>query len=236
MLKSKLMQLFKDNAKAGRGVRAEASENEATIYLYDAIGDWYGVSAKDFCKTLAGIDAKTVHLRINSPGGDVFEARTIATALKQCGKSVVAHIDGVCASAATYVALAASSVEMAQGSFFMIHQAWAGVIGNSGELRDMAALLDKVDDSIIADYVAKSGKDADSIKEMMAAETWMTAQEALDFGFVDSVYDGKTADCSRWDLSAYENAPLELKNQDDDSEEMRKRFEKRLFLVENTGR
>lgn len=236
MLKNKLMQLLKNNAEKGEPIHAEKKGDEATLYLYDAIGDWYGVSAKDFCKALAGIDAGTIHLRINSPGGDVFEARTIATALKQCGKTVVAHIDGVCASAATYVALAASSVEMAQGSFFMIHQAWAGIIGNSAELRDLAALLDKVDDSIIADYVAKSGEDADSIKQLMAAETWMTAQEALDFGFVDSVYDGKTADCSRWDLSAYENAPLELKNQDDDSEEMRKRFEKRLFLVENTGR
>ena len=236
MLKSKLMQLLKNNSEKDSAIRAEKKGDEATLYLYDAIGDWYGVSAKDFCKALAGIDAKTIHLRINSPGGDVFEARTIATALKQCGKAVIAHIDGVCASAATYVALAASSVEMAQGSFFMIHQAWSGIIGNSAELRDLAALLDKVDDSIIADYVAKSGKDPGSIKEMMAAETWMTAQEALDFGFVDSVYDGKTADCSRWDLSAYENAPLELKNQDDDSEEMRKRFEKRLFLVENTGR
>lgn len=236
MLKNKLMQLLKNNAEKGEPIRAEKKGDEATLYLYDAIGEWYGVSAKDFCKTMAGIDAGTIHLRINSPGGDVFEARTIATALKQSGKTVIAHIDGLCASAATYVALAASSVEMAQGSFFMIHQAWSGIIGNSDELRDLAALLDKVDDSIIADYVSKSGKDAESIKQMMAAETWMTAQEALDFGFVDSVYDGKTADCSRWDLSAYENAPLELKNQDDDSEEMRKRFEKRLFLVENTGR
>lgn len=236
MLKNKLMQLLKNNSEKGEPVRAEKKGDEATLYLYDAIGDWYGVSAKDFCKALTGIDAKTIHLRINSPGGDVFEARTIATALKQCGKSVIAHIDGVCASAATYVALAASSVEMAQGSFFMIHQAWAGAIGNSTELRDLAALLDKVDDSIIADYVGKSGKDADEIKKMMAAETWMTAQEALDFGFIDSVFDGKTADCSKWDLSAYANAPAALKNQDDDSAQHRERFEKRLFLVENTRR
>lgn len=118
----------------------------------------------------------------------------------------------------------------------MIHQAWAGIIGNSGELRDLAALLDKVDDSIIADYVAKTGKDAETIKQMMADETWFSAQESLDFGFVNSVYDGKVADCSKWDLSAYANAPAALKNQDDDSEEMRKRFEKRLLTVESTGR
>lgn len=236
MLKSKLMQLLKNNSEKGEAIRAEKKGDEATLYLYDAIGDWYGVSAKDFCKALDGIDAGTIHLRINSPGGDVFEARTIATALKQCGKTVVAHIDGVCASAATYVALAASSVEMAQGSFFMIHQAWAGIIGNSAELRDLAALLDKVDDSIIADYVAKSGKDADLIKQLMAAETWMTAQEALDFGFINSVYDGKPEDCTKWDLSAYENAPVELKNHDDDSGYDRESFVKRLFIVEDTGR
>jgi ATP-dependent protease ClpP protease subunit len=233
MLKSKLMQLFKDNAKAGQGVRAEASDNEATIYLYDAIGDWYGVSAKDFCKELAGIDAETVHLRINSPGGDVFEARAMATAIKQCGKSVVAHIDGVCASAATYVALAAASVEMADGSFFMIHKAWALSVGNSDDLRDLAALLDKVDDSIVADYVAKTGKCADEIMEMMTAETWMTAQEALSFGFVDSVFDGKVEDSARWDLSAYEKTPAALIKQQDEPVYDRDRFEKRLFLVEN---
>lgn len=235
MLKSKLMQLFKDNAEKGQSVRAESKDNEATIYLYDAIGDWYGVSAKDFCKALAGIDAETIHLRINSPGGDVFEARAIATAIKQCGKAVVAHIDGVCASAATYVALAAGTVEMAEGSFFMIHKAWAWTAGNSDELRDLAELLDKVDDSIVADYVAKSGNKSDTIKEMMAAETWMTAQEALDFGFADSVYDGKVEDSSRWNLSAYENAPAALvQKQDDEPVYDRDRFEKRLYLVENT--
>lgn len=232
MLKSKLMQLFKDNASSGQGVRAEASENEATIYLYDAIGDWYGVSAKDFCKALTAVDAETVHLRINSPGGDVFEARAIATAIKQCGKAVVAHIDGVCASAATYVALAAGTVEMAEGSFFMIHKAWAWTAGNSDELRDLAGLLDKVDDSILADYVAKSGKDADEIKKMMAAETWMTAQEALDLGFVDSVFDGKVEDSARWNLSAYENAPAALLQKQDDEPVAydREAFEKRILF------
>lgn len=234
MLKSKLMQLFKDNAASGQGVRAEVSENEATLYLYDAIGDWYGVSAKDFCKALAGVDAETVHLRINSPGGDVFEARAIATAIKQCGKTVVAHIDGVCASAATYVALAAGTVEMADGSFFMIHKAWAWTAGNSDELRDLAGLLDKVDDSIVSDYVAKCGKGADEVKKMMADETWMTAQEALEFGFVDSVFDGKVEDSARWNLSAYEKAPAALIKQQDDPVYDRDRFEKRLFLVENT--
>ena len=234
MLKSKMMQLLKNNADKGQPVRAEVKDSEATVYLYDAIGDWYGVSAKDFCKAFASIDAGTIHLRINSPGGDVFDARAIATAIKQSGKHVIAHIDGVCASAATYIAIAADTVEMARGSFFMIHQAWAGIIGNSGELRDLAALLDKVDDSIIADYAAKTGKDADEIKQMMSDETWMTAQEALDFGFVDVIYDGSIDDCSRWDFSAYDNAPNALKNLSDGIGYDRDRFEKRLFLVENT--
>lgn len=154
---------------------------------------------------------------------------------RRCGKTVIAHIDGVCASAATYVALAAGTVEMADGSFFMIHKAWAWTAGNSDELRDLAGLLDKVDDSIVADYVAKSGKDADEIKKMMAAETWMTAQEAADFGFVDSVFDGKVEDSARWNLSAYENAPAALLQKQDDEPVAydRDRFEKRLYLVEN---
>lgn len=234
MLKSKLMQLLKNNAENAQLIRAESNGTEATIYLYDAIGDWYGVSAKDFCKELSSLDAETIHLRINSPGGDVFEARTIATALKQCGKTVIAHIDGVCASAATYVALAASTVEMAQGSFFMIHQAWAGAIGNARELRALASTLEKVDAAIVDDYVAKTGLDKDNIQNMMIAETWLTAQEALDFKFIDSIYDGKAADCSRWDFSAFDKAPDELKNPKDEHGFDRARFEKRIFLFENT--
>jgi len=234
MKKNRLMQLFQNNANVPRepiAIKVEATgEDESTIYLYDAIGDWFGVSAKEFVKELTAIKSGTIHLRINSPGGDVFEARTIATAISQCGKKVKSHIDGVCASAATYVALAASEVEMAQGSFFMIHNAWTMTYGNAEEMRSTAALLDQIDASIVTDYAKKTGKGKEEIGAMMAAETWLTADDALAAGFIDSVYDGDKVE-NKWNLSAYENVPEKLAKTTQTVYD-REKFEKRLQLIE----
>jgi len=205
-------------------------EDESTIYLYDAIGDWYGVSAKDFIKELAAIKSGTIRLRINSPGGDVFEARAIATAISQCGKKVVSHIDGVCASAATYIALSADEVEMAQGSFFMIHNAWTMAYGNAAEMRSTAALLDQIDASIVNDYAKKTGKEREEIGTLMAAETWFTADDALASGFIDRVYDGEKVE-NKWNLSAYENVPEKLAKITEPVY-LKDTFEKRLQLIE----
>ena len=213
MLKNKLLQLFQQNATKKNGIRSESSDDSASIYLYDAIGDWYGVSAKDFAQELSACTCDTINIYIDSPGGDVFEARAMATSIKRCGKNVVAHIDGLCASAATTVAMACSSVEMATGTRFMIHKAWTLAIGNCDETTKMAELLSKIDDDISADYAAKTGKGVDEIMQMMAAETWLSAQEALDMGFADSILgcgpDKSKKNAIKWDLSAYANAPKE---------------------------
>lgn len=207
---NRLMQLITDNLNAPRKpVRADVSGDEANIYLYDAIDSYWGISAEAFAKELSAITAPTINLRINSPGGDVFDARAIATAITNHSSTIIAHIDGLAASAATYVALAANEVRMADGGFFMIHQAWTLAWGNSAELRDMATLLDKVDASIVNDYAKKTGKSVDQIKEWMAAETWFSAQEALDNGFVDQVATSEAAE-NRWNLAAYANAPKAL--------------------------
>src|SRR4051812_6566576 len=96
------MQLLRDNLDAPRaGLQAKVQGDEATLYVYDAIGGWFGLPAADFVKELNGITAGTIHLRINSPGGDVFEARAMATAIRQHKSNVIAHVDGVAASAAT---------------------------------------------------------------------------------------------------------------------------------------
>lgn len=244
MIKNRLMQLFKDNQGTGAGIRSEVNGDEATMYLYDAIGDWYGVSAKDFISELNGTTAGTVHLRINSPGGDVFDARTMATAIQQSGKKVVAHIDGLCASAATYIATSCSEVEMAEGSFFMIHQAWTLAMGNSEEMSATADLLSKIDASIINSYAKKTKEkcSAEEIQQMMADETWMSAEEALDKGFVDRIFEGETAS-NLWNISAYDKAPdsyvrnFLAKTKDPVADEEiplynRERFERRFALIE----
>lgn len=124
MKNRQLLNLLRANADKPTGVRVEASADEATIYVYGPIDAYWGVSAADFCRELAAISAKKIVLRINSPGGDVFEARAMMTALREKGAEIVAKIDGLAASAATALALAADRVEIADGGFYMIHQAW----------------------------------------------------------------------------------------------------------------
>ncbi|MBF8728859.1 Clp protease ClpP [Pseudomonas guariconensis] len=228
-----LIQLFQNNQAAKREFRIVNEAREATIYLYDIIGDdWYGgVSAKDFVPKLAALDADTIHLRINSPGGDVFEARAMAQAIKQHPARVIAHIDGQAVSAATYVAIAADEVEAADGSFFMIHNAWTIQMGNAKDFRDQADLLDKVDASISADYERKTGKSAEEILAMMAATTWMTSAEALAAGFVDRIAEGKSATQNHWNLAAYGNAPQALTERPEPTVD-REALERRLSLLE----
>lgn len=205
-----LHKLLADNR--GRGfVRAEKSEDEATLYIYDAIvsdDSWGGVGAAQLVKEIVALDAPVIHLRINSPGGDVFAARAIEQAIREHNSHVIAHIDGYAASAASYLALAADEVHIAQGGFFMIHKAWTVAWGNSDDLLSTAALLEKVDESLVATYASETGQDAAAIREWMRAETWFSADEAVEYGFADKIADGASAKAmSKWDLAAYANAP-----------------------------
>lgn len=231
----KLLKMFLDNARAAKRYEVKAQGDVATVYLYDAIGSWWGIDAQQFVKDLNAIDAPVIQLRINSPGGDVFDARAIATAIRQHKAKVTAHIDGLAASAATYIALAAAEVEIAKGGFFMIHNAWTLAMGNAAELRDTAGLLDKVDASIVADYRTKTGKDEQAIKDWMAAETWFTAEEAVQHGFVDRLSDGGATTENRWNLGAYGNAPKALTARPPEASYDRATIERRLQLLERVA-
>lgn len=209
MSQNRIRQLIQRNLDAkGRAFKAAVQNDVAEVYLYDVIDPYFGISAESFVKALKDIKAKTVHLHVNSPGGDVFEARAMATAIKAFPGEVKAFIDGLAASAATYVAMSAASVEMSKGSFLMIHNAWTIAMGNADDLMETAALLEKIDGTIVDDYVAKTGLPPDEVAAMMAAETWMTADEALAAKFVDSVSGSESKqDRIEWDLSAYSNCP-----------------------------
>lgn len=219
---NKLMQLLRDNAQAERKplnlVRAEGDATEATLYVYDVIDSYWGISAQAVAGALQGLDSgTTLHVRINSPGGDVFEARAIKTLLSEYPGKVVTHVDALAASAATTVALAGDEVIIADGAYFMIHNSWTMAIGNKADMLDMAAMLEKIDGTIAADYVSKTGKDLADIVALMDAETWMTAEEALDAGFVDSI-SGAANDAPKarnlagkqWNLAAFDKAPQAL--------------------------
>lgn len=236
----RLLQLLRDNAqRPPQGLRMEQTDQSATLYLYDIIDSYWGVSAAEVAKQLASLAGQAVNLRINSPGGDVFEARAMAAAIAQHG-NVTAWIDGVAASAATYVATAAKTVNMAEGAFFMIHEAWSIGYGNKHDLTAMAGLLDKIDGTIVQDYARKTGQPADQLTAWMQAETWFTAAEAQANGFVDAVVPGgaaqePTAQARTWNLAAYEHAPKALLDpppQEDLHEPIRAQVERRLRLLE----
>jgi ATP-dependent Clp protease protease subunit len=209
----KLMQLLASNkANALRRFEISAKGDEAEIFLYDAIvsdeaeAEWFGgVAAAPFVKALRAIDAKTINLRINSPGGSVFAARAIEQALRDHPARIVAHIDGVAASAATFVAMAADEIVMAKGALFMIHKAWGVAMGNSDDLKETAALLEKIDGTLVDTYAERTKQKPDQIAEWLAAETWFTADEAVSNGFADRIADTKAK--NSWNLSAYEKAP-----------------------------
>lgn len=212
-----LFKLHIDNlARAKQPVNVVKNEDSATLYIYDIIQADWGVSAMSVVEAMAQANgAKTLNVRISSPGGDVFESRAIMAAISRFPGNTIAHIDGVCASAATSIALACGEVVMSEGGFFMIHNVSGMAWGDKQAMRDTADLLEKVEGVIVADYTNKTGKDAAEIVAMMSAETWMTAEEALANGFVDRIVTDKAAKASnQWNLAAYKNAPAQDKPAD----------------------
>jgi ATP-dependent Clp protease protease subunit len=210
---NQLLKLLASNkANALRRFEIVAKDDSAEVFLYDAIvsdeaeAEWYGgIAAAPFVKALRGINAKTINLRINSPGGSVFAARAIEQALRDHPAKVIAHVDGLAASAATFIAMAADEVVMAKGALFMVHKAWGMAMGNSTDMMETAALLEKIDGTLVDTYAERTGQKPEQIAEWLAAETWFTADEAVQYGFADRVADAKAK--NTWDLSAYDKAP-----------------------------
>lgn len=242
----KLVQLIRDNLGKTKPIRVEAAggADEVTVYLYGVIGGFWGdIDAASFARELSAITASKVHLRINSPGGDVFEARAMMTAIAQHKATFIAHVDGIAASAATGICMSCDEVEITVGAMFMIHNAWTFAMGNKSDLRTTADLLEKIDAGLAQDYVAKTGKKVDEIQQLMDAETWFNAQEAVDNGFADRVVDttdksGDTEEASNaWNLSAYANAPKRAPTPPTDAAVAahRKNLERRLALLERTA-
>jgi len=164
-----------------------AKGDSAEIYIYDMIGSW-GVTAQSFVKDLKALGSvKHIDLHISSDGGDVFDGRAIYNNLVKHPATITAHVDGLAASIASLIMLAGDEVHMAEGSFVMIHNAWGFAMGDSNDMRKTADLLESVNNSIIDTYISKTGQSRDDIVSWMNEETWLTAQEALDLGFVTSI-------------------------------------------------
>ena len=170
---------------------AAEGETSAEISIYDAIGS-FDVNAKQFVDELKEINADTINLRINSPGGSVIDGNAMFNALQRHPAKVITHIDGLAASMASVIAMAGDEVHMADNALLMIHNPWTFSMGDADELRADADLLDKMSASILSSY-GRSQYEVDELKNLMDEETWFTAQEAFDAGFVDHISTGLRA-------------------------------------------
>lgn len=176
---------------------ANKGENTGTINIYDDIGEGFfsdGVTAKNFASDLESLgEVDTLNVNINSVGGNSSDAAAIYNQLVKHPATVNVSIDGQALSAASVIAMAGDEITMAENALMMIHDPWTISLGSASDMRKTADTLDKVRDSIASTYVRRTGNDRDSVNKMMADETWMTAEEAVEQGFADSVAEGKSA-------------------------------------------
>ena len=174
-------------------IDAKATEGEktkASIHIYDAIGGWWGIRVSELVKELANLDVDEIDLYINSPGGDAFGGLAIMNALRRHSATVTVHVDGLAASAASVIALGGDIVEMGRGAQLMIHDASTIAWGPAATMTKKAEVLNKLSDSYAAVYAAKAGDgDVKRWRKAMLAESWYTAQEAVDAGLADRVID-----------------------------------------------
>ena len=187
------------------------------LFIYGEIG--YEVSANDLVVQLAALEAKTLNVRINSPGGDVFDGVAIYNALVNHPAVVNTQIDSLAASAASFIALAGETVTISEFGQMMIHDPYTIGIGNAADLRETADLLDRQGDNIAAIYAKKAGGATAGWRDAMRVETWYSAQEAVDAGLADAVYQGRQAGddgtgspeaiAAKWDLSVFAHAGRE---------------------------
>lgn len=182
------------------------------IDVYGGIGDEFdegGVTAVSFVRALRDADGEDVTIHINSSGGSVFDANTMAEALRGYKGHTTASIEGLAASAASYFALTADDVVINPSALMMIHNPWDFAVGDAEDMRKKADMLDKARSTISAQYARKTGRTVDEIEGLMDVETWFTAQEAVEFGLVDRMSDSEPiAACVRCeDMKRFRNAP-----------------------------
>ncbi len=201
------------NQRRGGGspFRMQARGGVGEIFIFDDIGDSFdGTTAKSFAADLKALGAvRTLNIFINSPGGSVFDGVAIFNQLKRHSARKNVFIDGIAASIASVIAMAGDEINIAANGFIMIHKPWVVTGGTDTELHRTADQLTKIGNSILNIYATRTGTPENVIIDMMAAETWMNAAEALKHGFVDKITE-EVAIAAHFDLSKLRAAPREL--------------------------
>ncbi len=197
-------------------VAATDAATEAEVYVYGDIGGWWdGIQAEEFAKEIGALDVDTINVRLNSPGGVVFDGVAIYQALARHKANIVIHIDGIAASIASVIAMAGDEIRIVEGANVMIHKPWSFAIGDAEAMRKEGEILDKLESGIIDIYAARTGQDRAELVKWVAAETWFSAAEAKDAGFADTVVpakgkDKKTAHARSAMLPLFQHTPKDL--------------------------
>jgi ATP-dependent protease ClpP protease subunit len=193
-------------------IENKAGSKSARVRLFDEIG-FFGTTAKDFAAEIDDLDVEQIELHINSIGGEVTQALAIMNTLRDHPAKVTTTIDGVAASAASFVALAGDEVIMNRGAQIMIHEAWGLAMGNADDMNDLAGRLDKESNNIAEIYAKKAGGSVEDWRARMKAETWFYAQEAVDVGLADRIADEPASEANNkqffsiFNYAGRENAP-----------------------------
>lgn len=202
-------------------MKASADGKSADIFIYGEITKYaweeYGeVSSITFKNELdqLGDDVEVIHLYVNSPGGSVFEGVAIHNMLVRHKARIIVHVDALAASIASVIAMAGNEVRMPKNSMLMIHNPWTFAMGNAVELRKAADDLDRIGQSAIQSYLQKSGDklDEETLKELLDAETWLSADEAFQYGLADVVEEANemAASINQNLFQKYKNVPKQL--------------------------
>lgn len=192
-------------------IKNVAEGNITEVMIYDEIG-MYGVDAKSFIDDVKNLPKNTsVLLRINSPGGSVIDGLAIYDAISRLPQKVTSRIEGIAASMASVIALAADEVVMSENSLYMIHNVWGGEVGESDDLRKAADLMDKMGERLVNIYVSKSGQKEEQIRAWMDEETWFNSSEAVEAGFINLV-EAPIKMAAKFDINKYDYKNKSLVN------------------------
>jgi ATP-dependent Clp endopeptidase proteolytic subunit ClpP len=197
----------KDWFRVVKNATIRNGEAVSEVYIYDEIGFW-GTDAETFVQQLMEIDSPQIDLHLNSPGGEMWDGVAIYNALKSHKATVHVIVDGLAASAASFIAQAGNKVTMTKAATMMIHDASGLVWGNAADMRKTADLLDKLSDTIAGIYSLRSGGTDEEWRALMKEEVWYNAKEAVEAGLADEV-GGESPDGepeNRWDLSIFAHA------------------------------
>lgn len=204
------------NGQCWYEIRALAA-GRVEIFLYDVIGGW-GITAQQFvadCKEAGVFDASAVDLHIHSPGGDVMQGFAIYNTLSRLKAKVDIWVDGVAASMASMiVCLPGATVHMPENAWIMVHKPWGGIAGDSDDMRDYAAWLDRNEALMLSAYMNKTGLGQEELEAMLKAETWLNGAEAVEKGFADTLEpELQAAACVNENkLKDYQNMPEQIKS------------------------